>query len=155
MTFLRDLTGLIGLWLGLLALALGGAAALLGLATVPVVVAVGAVVGTIAGYIGAVAAANGIAFLVFSVLKLQLDMLEGGAATTGREREEQVKEVGESITLLAVVGLFAGLFRGSSGWSRRCAARPRTRSRPNPTHSTRRRARREKARRTPPVARKS
>ncbi len=111
-TFLRDLTGLIGLWLGLLALALGGAAALLGLATVPVVVAVGAVVGTIAGYIGAVAAANGIAFLVFSVLKLQLDMLEGGAATTGREREEQVKEVGESITLLAVVGLFAGLVRG-------------------------------------------
>jgi hypothetical protein len=113
LTFCRDVTGMAALYLSPLALGFSGVAAALGAASAfPPLVAAAAPVGAIAAAFTGAMLANAIGFGVFALFKLAVDVVEGSRATTAHEREHEVREVGEDLTLLAVIGIFAGMVRG-------------------------------------------
>ncbi len=109
LAFLRDFCGTVAMWLLVLTgiVWLVDAALAAGIITIPAaipVAAIGAFLTTWTGYFG-------IAFLVFAGLKFLLDLHEAGAATTQPELETKQKEIGDDLTLAAILALFAGLVR--------------------------------------------
>jgi hypothetical protein len=112
LTFLRDVTGTLAFYLGLLAGACWVASAAMAAIGVPPVVVGGVSLGAISASITGVALAVGLFSLVLAGLKLVVDVVEGAGASTAGEREHEEREVGEDVTLLGIVGLFAGMIRG-------------------------------------------
>jgi hypothetical protein len=119
LTFLRDVTGTLALYLGLLSGACWAASAAMALAGLPPVVVGGVSLAAISASISGVALAVGVFSLVLAALKLVVDVAEGAGASTAGKREHEEREVGQDVTLLGIAGLFAGMIRGMQAFFER------------------------------------
>lgn len=110
LTFARDMTGFIAQWLFILFGITAGIALLVG--STVVLIPGSVAIGVIAASLLADSILFGGAFLIFAGLKFLVDLAQAGSATTARELEREQKEIGEDMTLGAIILLFAGILKG-------------------------------------------
>lgn len=105
----QNVTGTVAIWLLEISGVLAAAGALL---CVPIVTAeVGAVLLAAAGVVFGWSATLGAAFVELLVLKSVFDVGQAGASTTANELQNEGEDLGQDMTLAAVVLSFMGLFR--------------------------------------------
>jgi hypothetical protein len=117
LTLLRDAMGLIAGWVGALALICTGAAAVFGASVV--LVPGGVSVGVIAASLWADDAALGLAFLALAAAKMYVDLAQGVTATTVRAREKETRELGEGVSIFALIPIFHGMTVAMKGMLQR------------------------------------